>query len=261
MNQRQLSAQNFQQLYRDPDLPNNPAVIRDCVQGILDEMAPRLAPSPLSAWTVLDIGSGVGDYAFEMQRHVRRVVAVEPDRAAFERAQRRREALHSPVTLVHGFIENFHTDERFDVAVSLTTVEHMPEAEKSFAHVLSLLKPGGLLYLTAPNRLWPIECHYGLPFLSWLPLSLANLYLRVTGRGSDYRDCSYMRTYWGMKRLFARLNAEIEFVVPSLDNSYVGVGDQRLLQRWVRRTGIRAIRRWPFLWSISKGFILVIRKR
>ena len=50
-----------------------------------------------------------------------------------------------------------------------------------------------------PNRLWPVEAHYKLPFLSWFPLPVANAYLRRSGRGTEYTDASYAPTLWGLR--------------------------------------------------------------
>jgi SAM-dependent methyltransferase len=165
------------------------------------------------------------------------------------------------VTLIHGPIEGVHIDGGFDLAISLTTIEHMPNGKKSMETVINLLNDGGCLYLTAPNKLWPIECHYGLPFLSWLPLPLANLYLRVSGKGHSYEDCSYMRTYWGMKSLFSDMPCQIEFVTPDPESKYLGAGRTGMLSKFIRKWGIELIKRIPQFWIISKGFVLLTQKK
>lgn len=118
---------------------------------------------------VLDVGCGTGDYAFELEKYVKKVIGVEPFQRAFKKALKRRQSLNSNVIFSNLPIEDFHSSYNFDVAISLTTLEHMPNAEVSYDQVFKLLRPGGILYLTAPNKLWPIEPHYGLPFLGWLP--------------------------------------------------------------------------------------------
>jgi hypothetical protein len=61
-----------------------------------------------------------------------------------------------------------------------------------------LLRPGGVCYLAAINALWPIEPHYDLPFLSYLPKSLANIYIKVK-RKKEYYETPV--TYWGLMKL------------------------------------------------------------
>lgn len=44
-----------------------------------------------------------------------------------------------------------------------------------------------------------IEPHYKLPFLSWLPKSLSNIYLKITGRGEEYYE--NLLSYRNLKKL------------------------------------------------------------
>lgn len=259
MSSNAKSLNSFSQAYRDPTEALDEQVVRGCVQGILDAAATHLR-MPASKMTVLDCGSGMGDYLFEMEKHVAHATGVEPDSAAYKQAVNRHKAISSRTSLIHGFVEDVKFDQKFDLAVSLTTVEHMPQARKSMESLLEALRPGGIIYLTAPNKLWPFECHYHLPFLSYLPLPLANMYLWLTGNGSSYEDCSYSRTYWGMKKLFAGLSCKVMFVVPDETNKYVGAGDTNVFRSFVRTFGIRLIRRIPAFWIISKGFVMVIQK-
>jgi len=62
-----------------------------------------------------------------------------------------------------------------------------------------VLKPGGVCYFAAGNRIQLIEPHYNLPFLSMLPLSAANAYLRLAGKGKVYYEKHL--SFWELKRL------------------------------------------------------------
>jgi hypothetical protein len=118
------------------------------------------------------------------------------------------------------------------------------------------LRPGGAAFLLMPNRLWPMEVHYHLPFLSYLPLPLANRYLRLTGRGTDYTDASYARTYWKLNRLLrARPELEFRYMLPADISLATGGG------AWHYRFGAAAIARCPWLWAISKALLVIATKR
>ena len=54
------------------------------------------------------------------------------------------------------------------------------------AAIARSLASEGVYYLTTNNRWWPMEGHFGLPFLSWLPRPWADRYVRFMGRGSRY---------------------------------------------------------------------------
>ena len=51
-----------------------------------------------------------------------------------------------------------------------------------------VLADNGVLYLGLGNRLGIIEPHYKLPFLSYLPPSLADRYVRASGRADHYYE-------------------------------------------------------------------------
>src|SRR5712664_2515761 len=91
-------------------------------------------------------------------------------------------------------------EKSFDVITCAHVYEHVPESTRLLAEVHRLLKPGGVCYFAATNRLNLIETHYGrLPFLSLLPRPLANLYLRLLRRSDRYYEKP--RTIWGLRRL------------------------------------------------------------
>jgi SAM-dependent methyltransferase len=82
-------------------------------------------------------------------------------------------------------------DETFDFVISNHVVEHVGTADDQRHHldeIFRSLEPGGTLYFAVPNRWRLIEPHYKLPFLSWLPVSLASAYIRLFKLGSHY-DC------------------------------------------------------------------------
>jgi hypothetical protein len=46
-------------------------------------------------------------------------------------------------------------------------------------------------YFAGPNKYEPVEPHYGLPFLSWLPRPLADRYMRLARKGESYPERPY----------------------------------------------------------------------
>ena len=93
-------------------------------------------------------------------------------------------------------------DACFDVVICSQVYEHVPRAERMMEEIFRVLKPGGVCYFAANNRLMWNEPHYHLPLLSVLPRPLANLYIRAAGRGSHYYEKHY--SYWGLRHLTRR---------------------------------------------------------
>jgi 2-polyprenyl-3-methyl-5-hydroxy-6-metoxy-1,4-benzoquinol methylase len=90
-------------------------------------------------------------------------------------------------------------NEAFDVVICAHVYEHVPDSGKLMEEIHRVLKQGGVCFFAAGNRFRLVEPHYRLPFLSILPSTLADIYLRVTGRGSRY-DEKHL-PYWGLRRL------------------------------------------------------------
>lgn len=239
-----------------------PKVVSSTVDFILSTLLPKMKVKTKDL-VILDIGCGTGEYAFEFAKRVKRVTGVEPYLKTYKEAQKEKNRNGANnVSFRNCLIEDFTSKQKFDLAVSLTTIEHMPNAEKSFSKVFKLLKKGGFLFITAPNRLWPLEPHYKLLFLSWLPLPLANKYVRFMRRGTSFEDSAYARTYWGMKKLLSKFSSRYEFVVPDNPHAaFLGIGYGGKLYQITKNVGIFLIRRLPLFWIFSKGFILIVKNQ
>lgn len=82
-------------------------------------------------------------------------------------------------------------DESFDLVISNHVIEHVGDLSDQQDHMRELkrvLRPGAWLYLAMPNRWAPVEPHFKLPLLSWLPAGQRSRYVRAAKRGERY-DC------------------------------------------------------------------------
>lgn len=62
----------------------------------------------------------------------------------------------------------------FDLYFSNAVIEHVGGAERQQAFVAEALRVAGRVFLTTPNRWFPIEVHTRLPLVHWLPEAAAN---------------------------------------------------------------------------------------
>jgi len=99
---------------------------------------------------VLDAGCGVGGLTRALVAKGARVIALDigPRLAAETRARCRCEAVVGTLDAL-GFASS-----SFDVVFSTEAIEHTPDPERSVVELYRLVKPGGQLALTTPNRLW-----------------------------------------------------------------------------------------------------------
>lgn len=79
-------------------------------------------------------------------------------------------------------------DETVDLVLCNHTYEHVPDPKKLFAEITRVLKSDGLVYFGAMNFRWPIEPHYKIPFLHWLPKFLSSWILKRLGHEIGYLE-------------------------------------------------------------------------
>lgn len=102
----------------------------------------------------------------------------------------------------------------FDLVISNHVIEHVGDRAAQVLHLVEIarvLTHSGSGYLAAPNRWAPVEPHYHLPFLSWLPKKMRSPYLGMSGKGKQY-DCNPLSA-WELARLFAETGLVAESLV------------------------------------------------
>lgn len=157
----------------------------------------RHAPWSLSEATCLDIGCSSGLITSAVASLFRRTVGTDYDRVALRAASPsarsrvafvRSDALRLPVG-----------DQSIDVIICAQVYEHVADAARLFEEINRVLQPGGFVFFSGPNWLFPVEPHYFLPFLHWLPERLADAYLRLSGQGDHYYEQLY--PLWKLREL------------------------------------------------------------
>ena len=74
-------------------------------------------------------------------------------------------------------------DGEFDVVFSNAVIEHVGDRERQRRLVLEALRVGRRVFLTTPNRRFPIEVHTRLPLVHWLPDAVAHHAYDLAGKG------------------------------------------------------------------------------
>lgn len=154
---------------------------------------------------VLDVGASTGIIDNVIADHVKKLVGTDIDQGAIAFAKKQFKK-NNLIFKTEDAMKLTFKDNSFDVVICTHVYEHVPNADKLFREIYRVLKPGGVCYLAAINALWPMEPHYDLPFLSYVPKSLANIYIRVKGKKEYYETPV---TYWGLMKLtnkFERLD-------------------------------------------------------
>lgn len=75
-------------------------------------------------------------------------------------------------------------DDAFDVAFSNAVVEHVGGHEEQRRFVAELCRVAPRVFLSTPNRWFPVETHTLVPFVHWLPRGPRNRMFRALKRGA-----------------------------------------------------------------------------
>jgi SAM-dependent methyltransferase len=73
-------------------------------------------------------------------------------------------------------------DGEFDIVFSNAVIEHVGRRERQRRFIFEALRVGRRVFITTPNRRFPVEVHTRLPFVHWLPEGLAHPVYRATGK-------------------------------------------------------------------------------
>lgn len=100
---------------------------------------------------VIEVGSGEGYGTNLLSGAAARVVGLDIDKATVEHASKKYASDKVRFALYDGSAIPF-ADRSFDVAVSFQVIEHIRDDAGHVAEIRRILKPGGVLVLTTPNR-------------------------------------------------------------------------------------------------------------
>ena len=91
-------------------------------------------------------------------------------------------------------------DGEFDVVFSNAVIEHVGPRPRQRAMVSEALRVGRSVFLTTPNRLFPLELHTRLPLVHWLPDRLAHPIYRALGK--DFATENHLLSRRSLAALF-----------------------------------------------------------
>jgi SAM-dependent methyltransferase len=160
---------------------------------------------PLTGLRVLDVGTGVGVIASTLRGFVGATGEVHSVDVVDLRVETDGYEFHIAEGTTLPFAEH-----SFDVVISNHCIEHTGDRNDQSAHVRELrrvLRTDGTGYLAVPNRWAPLEPHFRLLGLSWLPTAaLQSRYVRLAHRGDGY-DCRLLSRA-ELRQLFVSENLE-----------------------------------------------------
>jgi SAM-dependent methyltransferase len=218
--------------------------------GKISYILTDLARLPLSSATCLDLGCSAGTITSALAPLFARIIGLDYDTTALRSPDA---GFLQKSSLVAGDAMRLPLgDSSMDVILCAQVYEHVPDDTVLAAEMWRVLRPGGMVFFSGPNKLFPIEPHYHLPFLHWLPSGLADRWLQGLSRSDCYYERS--RTLWGLRRLLHQFT--IRDVTLEVLRRHAELSPNRCL-RTLRRLPPFA---WPALLPFVPNFNWILRK-
>ena len=152
----------------------------------------------LKSFSVLDVGCSTGFIARYLADHCELVIGIDIDGPAIEFAQAHFKKKNLNFLKTDSMAIEFPANH-FDIVICAQVYEHVPDVTKLITQIFRVLRPGGICYFAAGNRLNIMEAHYKLPFLSILPRPLGHLYVRIARNGKFYYEKHF--SFWTLKKI------------------------------------------------------------
>jgi len=82
-------------------------------------------------------------------------------------------------------------DDAFDISYSNAVIEHVGDFDAQVQFIREHCRVSSRVFMTTPNRWFPIEVHTRLPFVHWLPDTVRDAFFRLCGK--SWATGSYMQ--------------------------------------------------------------------
>lgn len=172
---------------------------------------------PLGA-NCLDVGCLDGGVSIAFAMRGCDVIGIDLDEDCIQRARILNEHFGTACAFIkEDILDSAFSDGQFDLIIANDVIEHV-DSQDAFAREMSrLLGPGGILYISAPNRFSPAiiksDPHFRVIGLSLLPRKIAQFYIerirkKINPLYGKYH-LGYYPTYFSVKKLFRNNSIEL----------------------------------------------------
>jgi len=168
----------------------------------------------LANLSILDIGSSTGIMTHLLSKEFKHTIGIDIDEKAVAYSQR--EFANEKLEFhLQDSMDIKYPENTFDVINCSHIYEHVPDSKQLMKEIYRVLKPGGVCFFAAGNRLILMEQHYHLPLLSVVPKAVAHKYIKLFKKADFYYETHL--TYWGLKKLTSKFEV-IDYTLEVIKN-------------------------------------------
>ncbi|SEG46756.1 Methyltransferase domain-containing protein [Thermomonospora echinospora] len=196
-------------------------------RGITKRLDALSRQTALRGDRLLDVGCGDGVYTVRLADGFSGVEAIDiqEDRLALFTERIKDTPLQRSITVrAMSAAELDYPDASFDLVTAIEVMEHVAELPRTLAEIHRVLRPGGRLCITTPNRWFPFETHGVLyrgrrypssraPFVTWVR--------PVHRRFSDARTFTAAELRQHLAEAGLR-TLSVDYMMPPFDRSGIG---------------------------------------
>lgn len=173
------------------------------------------AVGDLSGLVCVDVGCSVGIITEYIANDFKKVIGVDVDTKAIKIAMKRTNSKNVSFKLSK---ENKLPlkDASIDVVIFSQIYEHAKNPQKLVDEIYRILKPGGVCFFGARNKYGGYyDGHYKLPFVSWLPKSISDMYVKVFTKKCEYDIDLY--PLWKLNKLVKKFT-KVDYTLATIKN-------------------------------------------
>ncbi len=117
--------------------------------------------------SILEIGSGTGILLNELKTFLPHISfkGIDPNESGFHKYKKIYESLDQGPEVKNIQVENYISDEKFDLVFSINVFEHVKDWRKYIEQTSKLLKKNGSNIILGPNYDFPYEPHFVIPII------------------------------------------------------------------------------------------------
>lgn len=142
---------------------------------------------PLKGKRFLDLGAGKGRFLIVLAQAGISAIGLELNPAYIGEAKQRALDAGVSIDIREGKVEALpFADNSFDDANASEVIEHVESPELMLKELYRVLAPGGMAYLSVPNRFGMKDQHFHLYFVNWLPRAWSDAYIALFSHHKEY---------------------------------------------------------------------------
>lgn len=190
---------------------------------------------------ILDLGCGGGVITNSLQKKGYNVVGLDVGEAGHGLAK---ETFPSCDFRLYDGLDIPFEKNSFDTVIMNDVFEHIPydHMDKLIEQIKNVVKPNGLIYISATNRWELVEPHTLIPFLTWFPRRLWNVIDKKIKKEKHYPISEvYPYTFKRLRKFCKRHNLQytdftyIYTLHKFADPDYIGSRSLRMLVKFLKK--------------------------